>query len=766
MLMVNYKEDPWARYRPDKKWEWNSPATKKDIDGYKLLRPYHHISVDMRPCDDKCKEKCAANVFGSCWRECTRDCPPVSRNEPYKIAIYNVEIWMANSLNYQVMATCVDADAAPCPRPTGDDMCSGALNGVCEADGMCACKPGFGDVGCDKTLTPLTDGVTRDGSIPVGEWIYYDFEVPHPADRSVAAVTMLVELNRASGDPVLFVKRVDDVTGGVKGGVPAVSDFGAFADTEGFKSRVNYHHRMLQNAVPGKRYYVAVFNNDVYIQNEAKFTVTARVSLPGASGRAAEPLLCPANCSAELAQGSCVESSVDRTGASGTTGVLSGVTSSGAGVCKCMSGYGGGMCEGTLTDVNLAESTAGVIRPGGWAYVRFNVNNDVANAGVVVNFQKQGGHPVLILRQNDFPTLLADSYVFSTTEHLGRKSDFKISPRDLTAGEYIIGIFNMNYYVNSACDYEIVVSKAEDKFYMVTPSFMSIILVIIICMFLCMLLSMCKRLLQRSAGRRTLRDILMGREAPEPELGGVALGGMGANRIQEPVGCPRHVIDAIPRIIFDRDLWEASDWAKEDASCSVCIESFEQGDDLRSLPTCRHVFHKECIDEWLAQHTTCPNCRASLMSTPQGDADGEATGGGGVSDGGESGTVDRQTAAGPGGEEEDTSRTTATGRRRTAASTTLMSSVLFPRSSRSRRGRRRGDPVPVAEATAAADGAAEISAVPRASRGSGGGIELSVVVEPSNPVAPHLDSTSLATATGGGPRLISTARSSPTPSSD
>lgn len=59
----------------------------------------------------------------------------------------------------------------------------------------------------------------------------------------------------------------------------------------------------------------------------------------------------------------------------------------------------------------------------------------------------------------------------------------------MASGEYIIGVFNMNYYVNSNCDYSIVVSTADDRFVMVTPSFMSIILVVIMSMFLCLLLS-------------------------------------------------------------------------------------------------------------------------------------------------------------------------------------------------------------------------------------------------------------------------------------
>ena len=53
----------------------------------------------------------------------------------------------------------------------------------------------------------------------------------------------------------------------------------------------------------------------------------------------------------------------------------------------------------------------------------------------------------------------------------------------------------------------------------------------------------------------------------------------------------------------------------DNASCAICLSDFEEGEALRVLP-CRHLFRKECIDEWLAQHSTCPNCRASLLTVP------------------------------------------------------------------------------------------------------------------------------------------------------
>lgn len=33
------------------------------------------------------------------------------------------------------------------------------------------------------------------------------------------------------------------------------------------------------------------------------------------------------------------------------------------------------------------------------------------------------------------------------------------------------------------------------------------------------------------------------------------------------------------------------------------------------MPACGHTFHIDCIDNWLATHTTCPLCRLSLLSS-------------------------------------------------------------------------------------------------------------------------------------------------------
>jgi len=43
-------------------------------------------------------------------------------------------------------------------------------------------------------------------------------------------------------------------------------------------------------------------------------------------------------------------------------------------------------------------------------------------------------------------------------------------------------------------------------------------------------------------------------------------------------------------------------------NCNICLNDFEDGDDIRSLP-CFHFFHREEIDQWLSLRDTCPVCQ-------------------------------------------------------------------------------------------------------------------------------------------------------------
>uniref|UniRef100_A0A182WTS3 RING-type domain-containing protein n=1 Tax=Anopheles quadriannulatus TaxID=34691 RepID=A0A182WTS3_ANOQN len=49
-------------------------------------------------------------------------------------------------------------------------------------------------------------------------------------------------------------------------------------------------------------------------------------------------------------------------------------------------------------------------------------------------------------------------------------------------------------------------------------------------------------------------------------------------------------------------------------SCSVCSELYVPEAHVVSTP-CGHMFHNDCIRQWLERSKTCPDCRASCIST-------------------------------------------------------------------------------------------------------------------------------------------------------
>eukprot|EP00542_Grammatophora_oceanica_P000686 CAMPEP_0194066606 /NCGR_PEP_ID=MMETSP0009_2-20130614/86116_1 /TAXON_ID=210454 /ORGANISM="Grammatophora oceanica, Strain CCMP 410" /LENGTH=300 /DNA_ID=CAMNT_0038719577 /DNA_START=233 /DNA_END=1136 /DNA_ORIENTATION=- len=60
------------------------------------------------------------------------------------------------------------------------------------------------------------------------------------------------------------------------------------------------------------------------------------------------------------------------------------------------------------------------------------------------------------------------------------------------------------------------------------------------------------------------------------------------------------------------------------AACPICLTDYVDGDEIcwSHNERCNHVFHRECIVEWLTHHDECPCCRLNFLSLHD-DAEGQ-----------------------------------------------------------------------------------------------------------------------------------------------
>tara|TARA_B100001996_G_C18667215_1_gene595318 strand:- start:337 stop:1122 length:786 start_codon:yes stop_codon:yes gene_type:complete len=71
-------------------------------------------------------------------------------------------------------------------------------------------------------------------------------------------------------------------------------------------------------------------------------------------------------------------------------------------------------------------------------------------------------------------------------------------------------------------------------------------------------------------------------------------------------------------VIKYSEYLETESLLKDQTTCSICIEDFENNNELICLFNCEHIFHYDCIKEWLSKIDStnivkCPNCQDNIL---------------------------------------------------------------------------------------------------------------------------------------------------------
>ncbi|CAN1307971.1 RING-H2 finger protein ATL8 [Linum perenne] len=79
-------------------------------------------------------------------------------------------------------------------------------------------------------------------------------------------------------------------------------------------------------------------------------------------------------------------------------------------------------------------------------------------------------------------------------------------------------------------------------------------------------------------------------------------------------GVGEKVLRGIPAVVYSEGdnggLLTPLDGKVND--CVICIGELTEGETVRFMPGCGHVFHASCVDGWLMRNCSCPTCRAPI----------------------------------------------------------------------------------------------------------------------------------------------------------
>ncbi|GMS84427.1 hypothetical protein PENTCL1PPCAC_6602 [Pristionchus entomophagus] len=75
---------------------------------------------------------------------------------------------------------------------------------------------------------------------------------------------------------------------------------------------------------------------------------------------------------------------------------------------------------------------------------------------------------------------------------------------------------------------------------------------------------------------------------------------------QEQSNRVKSLLSQIPAMGYRKEMGESE--------CAICMGELDAGERVRYLP-CMHLFHVECVDDWLIRSFNCPSCLEPVDST-------------------------------------------------------------------------------------------------------------------------------------------------------
>lgn len=377
----------------------------------------------------------------------------------------------------------------------------------------------------------------------------------------------LVELDRAYGDVILFVKPQDNESDDpLMESLPIERDALNYADLPSYQNRLSHHYLFVNGS--GK-FYIGVYNSDTCVEEDSIFNLTVTISTPN------DPVnLCPLNCS--YPQGHCVKDNV----------------------CSCEVGYGGTYCASLLWQAAALQAYSGQLLPGEWAYINMTINQVSDDRNVSVYFSSTG-HSILLAQQSRYPTL-KDFYFKFTNSTLDAtpSGTYEVSGDSLRGG-LILAVFNIDYKHRGVSEFEIVLlgtRKGLGIWIIILAALGSSIILLTIIAAVRHFLQMRGQIVAE-LGRMDFEATAQDTETSE-------------KRVQDRV-----LISTLPLIAYQQGMLP-----KEDSGCSICLSSYSIEEIVCRLPGCNHIFHIRCLENWFQTDDSCPLCRVPVSnSSPESE---------------------------------------------------------------------------------------------------------------------------------------------------